>query len=190
MLASKFQKLDAGLLSFTQFLKELGPLKEVEVRLAAMEERLKKEQDELNVQRKVVGREQEELDHDKELIRTSQSALKDKQKELDAKLANLDVVRRAKELDQLRNELDGKLKAFSEAESKLEQGRAELNLDFDKLGKKRAELEKDAETMAARREELARAKKSMADVVAKEMGLTFEALVRDMLRPQPPTDAP
>ena len=186
MLASKFQKLEAGLLSLTQFLRELGPIKEVEARLASMEERLRKEQDELNVQRKVIGREQEELDHDKELIRTSQIALKEKQKQLDSKLANLDVVKRAKELDQLRDELESKLKAFGEEEAKLEHGRTELNVDFDKLGKKRAELEKESETIHAEREELRRAKTSMADVVAKEMALTFEAFVRDMLKPQPP----
>jgi hypothetical protein len=184
MLASKFQKLDAGLLSLTQFLKELGPIKEVEARLGSMEDRLRKEQDELNVQRKVIGREQEELDHDKELIRTSQLALKEKQKELDTKLANLDVVKRAKELDVLRDELDVKLKAFGEEEAKLVHERTQLNLDFDKLGVKRAELEKAEESLVTEREELRRAKTSMADVVAKEMALTFESFVRDMLRPQ------
>jgi chromosome segregation ATPase len=184
MLASKFQKLDAGLLSLTQFLKELGPIKEVEARLSSTEDRLKKEQDELNVQRKVIGREQEEFDHDKELIRTSQLALKEKQKELDTKLANLDVVKRAKELDLLRDELEGKLKAFGEEESKLEHDRTQLNLDFDKLGEQRAELEKTEERLVAERKELNRAKTSMADVVAKEMALTFESFVRDMLKPQ------
>jgi len=191
MLASKFQKLDAGLLSLTQFLKELGPMKEVESRLSAMEDRLKKEQDELNIQRKVIGREQEELDHDKELIRTSQLALKEKQKELDTKLASLDVVKRAKELDQQRDELDGKLKAFGEEEAKLEHDRTQLNQDFDKLGEMRAQVEKDQESLGTEREELRRAKMSMADVVAKEMALTFEAFVRDMLRPQekhPPSE--
>jgi chromosome segregation ATPase len=188
MLSSKFQKLDAGLLALTQFLRDLGPIKEVETRLASLEERLRKEQDELNVQRKVIGREQEELDHDKELIRTSQLALKEKQKELDGKLANIDVVKRAKELDLLRDEIEGKVAAFSEEESKLEHGRTELNVDFDKLGEKRAELEKEAEKLQVDREELRRAKTSMADVVAKEMALTFEAFVRDMLKPQGPTD--
>ena len=112
MLASKYQKMDSGLMALTTFIKELGPIKETEAKLAALEDRLKKEQDELNVQRKVIGREQEELDRDKELIRTSQLTAKEKQKEAEAKLANLDVVTRAQELDLLKEELDGKLKAF------------------------------------------------------------------------------
>lgn len=184
MLASKYQKLDTGLMNLTQFLKELGPIKEVESRLSGMEDKLKKEQDELNIQRKVIGREQEELDRDKELIRTSQIAVKEKQKELEAKLKNLDVVNRAKELDQIKQELDGKVKAFGEEESKLEHERQQLNTDFDKLGEKRAELESESEHIAAEREELTKAKTSMVDVVAKEMALTFEAFIRDMLKPQ------
>jgi len=190
MLASKYQKLDGGLISLTIFLKELGPIKEVEARLAALEDRLKKEQDELNIQRKVIGREQEELDHDKNLIRTSQIAVKEKQKELDAKLTNLDVVRRAKELEVLRMELDGKLKAFGAEEATLEHERQQLNIDFDKLGQKKAEMEKEAERLTKERSELGQAKASMADVVAKEMALTFESFVRDMLKPQPPPEEP
>jgi len=188
MLASKYQKLDAGLLQLTTFLKELGPIKEAEAKIAALEERLRKEQDELNVQRKVIGREQEELDHDKELIRTSQLTAKEKQKEAEAKIANLDVVKRAKELDQLKGELDGKLKAFGTEEATLERERQQLNLDFDKLGQKKAEMERDAEKLAKERAELGQAKASMADVVAKEMALTFESFVRDMLKPQPPQE--
>lgn len=186
MLSSRFQKLDAGLLSLTIFLKDLAPVKETEAKLAQLEDKLRKEQDELNIQRKVIGREQEELDRDKELIRSSQTAAKEKQKEAEAKLANLDVVKRAKELDLLRQEMDAKVKAYQEQETLLEKQRSELNQDFDKLGEKKAELDREAEKLAQERKELRTAKASMADVVAKEMALTFEAFVRDMLKPQPP----
>lgn len=186
MLASKYQKLDAGLLQLSAFLKDLGPMKEAEAKLAALEERLRKEHDELNVQRKVMGHEQEELDRDKELIRTSQLSAKSKQKEAEAKLANLDIVQRAKELDQFKSELDGKLKAFGTEEATLEHERQQLNLDFDKLGQEKARMEREAEKLAKERARLDQAKASMADGVAKEMALTFESFVRDMLKPQPP----
>jgi hypothetical protein len=188
MLASKFTKLDQGLAALAQFLKDVGPIKEGESRLAGMEEKLRKEQDDLNIQRKVIGREQEELDRDKELIRTSQLSVKEKQKEFEAKLANLDVVKRAKELDQLREEVEAKAKAFNDAESKLEHDRQQFNLECDKMGEQRADLEKQQEALKQERAKLSRDKASMADVVAKEMALTFEAFVRDMLKPQEPQD--
>ena len=186
MVAAKFQKLDGGILVLTQFLQTLGPVKELEVRLAGMEEKLRKEQDELNVQRKVLGREQEELEHDKELIRTSQLAVREKQKEFEAKLANLDVVKRARELDLFKKELDGKIKAYELEEGRIGRERDQLNRDFESLGQKKAELESEGERLETEKTHLANAKASMADVVAKEMALTFEAFLRDMLKPQPP----
>jgi chromosome segregation ATPase len=188
MLAAKYQKIDTGILQLTQFLKELGPIKETESRLAALEEKLRKEQDELNVQRKVLGREQEEFDRDKELIRTSQLAMRDKQKELDAKAANLDVVKRARELDALKKDLDVKVGAYNAEMATLSKMREEFYRDMDQLGEKKAEVEKEAEKIVKEREEIKTARASMADVVAKEMALTFESFVRDMLRPQPPRE--
>ena len=63
--------------------------------------------------------------------------------------------------------------------------REEFYHDMDQLGEKRAQFEREAEKLAKDREELRLARASMADVVAKEMALTFESFVRDMLRPQP-----
>ena len=67
--------------------------------------------------------------------------------------------------------------------------RDELNKDFDKLGEKKAELDNEEEHLVTERSELSTAKRAMADVVAKEMAATFEAFVRDMLRPPPPEEA-
>jgi chromosome segregation ATPase len=191
MLTARFQKIDSNLLALSQFLQTLGPLKDLEGKLAEKEERLRKELEEQNIHRKVMAREQEDLDRDKELIRSSQISVKEKSKELDAKLANLDVVRREKELNQLKEELDSKLKAYEQEIAKLAKEREELNKDIDKIGPQRAELDRESEKLKKERKEMIVAKAKMADVVAKEMALTFESFVRDMLRPpEPQKDSP
>lgn len=191
MLAAKYQKLDTGLLLLGQFLREMGPVRDLEARLAGLEEKLKKEQDELNVQRKVLAREQEEFDHDKDLIRTSQLAVREKQKEIDARSANLDVAKRAKDLDAQSKDLDQKIGAYKTEMATLAKMREEFYRDMDQLGEKRAQLDRDNEALAKERESLKAARASMADVVAKEMALSIEAFIRDLLKPaKPPPPRP
>src|SRR6185436_17847869 len=108
ILVSKFQKIDVGLAQLARFLQELGPVKEMESRVHEQEARLKKMEEELRVQRKVLAHEQEELERDKSLFEAQENAISQRQKELDAKLANLEVVKRAKELDQQQNDLEAK----------------------------------------------------------------------------------
>lgn len=183
ILVSKFQKIDVGIAALSRFLQELGPVKEMELRVHEQEGKLKKMEEELRVQRKVLAHEQEELERDKSLFEAQESALNTRQKELEAKMANLEVAKRAEELNQQQGELEGKLKAYDHEMAQLERQRDELNKDFDKLGLKRAELDAEGEALATERLTLGRQKAAMADAVAKEMALTFEAFVRDMLRP-------
>ncbi|HLY74927.1 MAG TPA: hypothetical protein VKU80_12480, partial [Planctomycetota bacterium] len=68
ILVAKFQKIDQGLASLARFLQELGPVKELESRVHEQEGRLKKMEEELRVQRKVLAHEQEELERDKSLF--------------------------------------------------------------------------------------------------------------------------
>jgi chromosome segregation ATPase len=184
ILASKFQKLDAGLLSLQNLLQNLAPQKEAEDRLRAQEEELRKSAEELNVRKKVFAREMEEVERDRKLLQAAEEALSQKTREVDAKLLNLDVVRRAEELDQAKADLDGKLKAYQEAMALLTRERDELNRDFEKQGETRAEIDKEAERVQQERQKLDEEKRAMVDTVAREMAATFEAFVRDMLRPQ------
>jgi len=183
ILVSKFQKIDVGLAGLSRFLTELGPVKEMESRVHEQEAKLKKMEEELRVQRKVLAHEQEELERDKSLFEAQESSLNTRQKELEAKLANLEVVKRATELDQMQQELEEKLKAYDHEMAQIERQRDELMKDFDKMGEKRAELDAEGEALATERLTLGRQKGAMADAVAKEMALTFESFVRDMLRP-------
>src|SRR5262245_45832125 len=112
ILIAKFQKIEHGLASLARFFQELGPVKDQENRVHDLEKSLKKQEEELRVQRKVLAHEQEELERDKGLFEAQESALNTKQRELDAKLANLEVVKRAKELDELQTDLEEKLKAY------------------------------------------------------------------------------
>jgi len=183
ILVSKFQKIDAGLASLARFLQELGPVKELESRVHEQEARLKKMEEELRVQRKVLAHEQEELERDKSLFEAQESAVNQRQKELDARLANLEVVKRAKELDQQQADLESKLKAFDHEMAQVQKDRDEINKDADSLGTKRAELDAEGESLATERLALGKQKSAMAEAVAHEMALTFEAFVRDMLKP-------
>jgi chromosome segregation ATPase len=185
MINAKFQRLDGLLLSLGSFLKTLGPVKELEAKIAEKDDRLKKLEDELKVQRKVLSHEQEELEREKQLLHAAEDQVRAKTKELEGKLANLDVVKRAKELDQVKEELDGKVKAFAEEEARIAHERQELNADLDKLGQQSADLEREADKLIKDREDLEKKKSTVADVVAREMAATFESFVRDMLRPQP-----
>lgn len=184
ILALKFQKLDAGLLGLQNLIQNLAPQKETEDRLRAQEEDLKKSAEELNVRKKVFAREMEEVEREKKLLQAAEDALTQKTREVDAMLANLDVVRRAQELDQHQAELDGKLKAYQEEMSLLARERDGLNRDFEKQGETRAEIEKESERIQEERRKLDEEKKAMVETVAREMAATFEAFVRDMLRPQ------
>lgn len=189
-LRSKFQKLDANLIALGQFLQTLVPVKESEARLAGEAERLRKTEEELGIQRKVLAHEQEELERDRGLFRAAQQALSTRQQELEGKLANLDLVRRAAALDLLREDLDGKLSAYGEQEALLEKQRLELNQDFDRLGQKRAEMEGDLERLQEERKAQAFEKARLTDVVARELASTFERYVREVLRPAPPPAKP
>ncbi len=184
ILASKFQRLDAGLLSLQHLLQELAPLRETEGRLHAQEQQIRKAEEELNVQKKVLAREQEDLDRDRNLLQAAEESAARKTRELDAKLAKLDVVRRAEELDRIQADLSGKLKAYEEQMALLARERDELNRDFEKQGEKKAEIEREAEQVQRDRQSLQEEKSKLAETVAREMAATFESFVRDMLRPQ------
>lgn len=183
ILALKYQKLDAGLNALQHLLEDLLPLKEMEDRLRALEEALRKAEEELTVRRKVLDREEEELERDRKLLQAAEEAVVRKQQELEAKLAQLDVVRRAQELDQLQEDLNGKLKAYQEQMALLVREREELNRDFEKQGEKKAEIEREMEKLEQERRRLQEEKKNLADTVAREMAATFEAYIRDLLRP-------
>ena len=183
ILVSKFQKIDVWLAALARFLQELAPVKESESRAHDQEAKLKKVEDDLRVQRKVLAHEQEELERDKGLFEEKVTALETRRKELEAKMANLDVARRAAELDQMQRDFEEKVKAFDHEMAQLERDRNELNRDFDKIGEARADLDHERDKVAKDRADLGRQKSAMAEVVAKEMALTFEAFVRDMLRP-------
>ena len=111
LLNAKYQKLEANLQSLSRFLKDLEPRKELEARLAAQEEKLRKLEEELTIRRKVLTHEQEELEQGKDLAKAAEDALKTKEREIQEKLKNVDVVKRAKELDAQQSELEGKLTA-------------------------------------------------------------------------------
>jgi len=51
----------------------------------------------------------------------------------------------------------------------------------EELGEKRAELDREAGRLSQERENLRREKLNLADTVAREMGKTFETVVRDLL---------
>ena len=189
ILIAKFQKIESGLAALARFLQELSPVKEMESRAHDQETKLKKLEDELRVQRKVLAHEQEELERDKGLFQAQESALNNRQRELDTKLRNLEVAKRAKELDQMQQDLEEKVKAFDHEMAQVERQRDEMMKDFDKLGKKQAEIDDEREALAKERQALGKQKSAMAEAVAKEMALTFEAFVRDMLRP-PVEEAP
>jgi chromosome segregation ATPase len=183
ILVAKFSKIDTGLGTLARFLADLGPVKELESRVHEQELRLKKMEEELRIQRKVLAHEQEELERDKSLFEAQEGAVNQRQKELDARLMNLEVVKRAKELDQQQADLEAKLKAFDHEMSQVEKDREEINRDADQLGAARADLDAEGERLATERLSMGKQKAAMAEAVAHEMALTFEAFVRDMLKP-------
>ena len=67
--------------------------------------------------------------------------------------------------------------------AQVQKDREEINKDADSLGTKRAELDAEGESLATERLSLGKQKAAMAEAVAHEMALTFEAFVRDMLKP-------
>ena len=198
LLAAKFSKLDQNLQALGSFLAQAAPAKEAELRNYDRDAQLRKAEEELNVQRKVFAREQDELEQEKGLLRTAEGKVREREKELQAKMANLDLVKRAKELDAKAEEVEAKLKAYGEQEALLEKQRNELNRDFDKLGEKRAELDGEAEHLEAERADLTKQKAGLGDAVAHEMALTFEAFLKDLVRsgeikaaaPAPPPPPP
>lgn len=182
ILASKFQKLDYGLASLASFLQTLGPLKEYEAKLAEREERARRLEEEVNVQLKVQAGEGEELERERGLLKAAEEGLEKLQQELQARLANLDVAKRAEELDAVRKDLDEKLKAYEVEVAALVRQREELNRDFDRLAEKRAELEEEAGRVAQERRKLEEEGRRLSDVVAREMATNFEAFIREMLQ--------
>lgn len=183
ILVSKFQKIESGLAALQRFLQELGPVKDAESRAHDQASQLKKHEDDLRVQRKVLAHEQEELERDKGLFEEKVNGLNQRERDLEARMKNLDVVRRAAELDEQQRDFEEKVKAFDHEMAQVEHERTELNKDFDKMGEKQAELDDEREKLVVERQALHKQKAALADAVAKEMALTFEAFVRDMLRP-------
>lgn len=190
MLDTKYQKIERILQALISFLKDIAPKKELEAKLAAESERLKKLDEEIKIQRKVIDHEQESMDKEKAELQERQAAFREDSNRLQQQLQKLDVVNRAKELDVRQKELEDKLAAYKEEISTLTRQRGELNRDFDQLGQQRAGLDREAEALKIARESLFQEKSAMADAVAKEMAATFEAFVRDMLKENQETPAP
>lgn len=186
LLNAKFQRLDQTLLALGGFLSSVGPAREMESRLHEREAAFKKQEEELNVQRKVFAREKDELDEERRVVQEAETKIQERERDLQKRLENLDVVKRAKDLDLLRKELDEKVNAYGVQEAVLEKQREELNRDFDKLGEARADVDRVVEGLEIERNDLERRKAGMADSVAKEMAATFEAFVRDMLKEAKP----
>ncbi len=182
LLTAKFARLDQTLLSLGSFLTSVGPTRDMESRLHEREASFKKQEDDLNVQRKVFAREKDELEEERRVLKEAQAKLQERERELQKKMDNLDFARRARELDQLQEDFEEKVKSFGEQEAALAKQREELNRDIDKLGEARADVDRVVEGLEVERAQMQRQKAGMADVVAKEMAATFEAFVRDMLK--------
>ncbi|MFN3485656.1 MAG: hypothetical protein ACK44W_09255 [Planctomycetota bacterium] len=190
ILNNRYQRIDLGLTALGQFLQTVGPLKEWEARLAAQEEKLRKLEDELNVRRKVMAREQEELERDRQLLTAAEDFFRKRSQELEARLANLDIVSRAKELDELRKDLDAKIAAYNAESASLVQARQELNRDMELLGRKRAELEAETERLREDRCALEQTKAALARNVAREMGAALEKFALSLLEGSRPSEPP
>jgi predicted nuclease with TOPRIM domain len=182
ILAAKYDKFDSTLQALSLHLGDLAPLRELESRQAAEGERLKKIGDELRVRREVVAHEEEDASRNKDLLAVAESALRQREALVRSKLANLDVVRRAQELDRQKEELESKLTAYESEAKEIVRHREELNRDFDQLGQKRAELDRDAEALSEMREKLSEERKNMVGTVSREMAMTFESFIRDLLK--------
>lgn len=182
ILNARYQKVDFGLTALGQFLQTVGPLKELEARLAAQEDKLRKLEDEINVRRKVMAREHEELERDRQLLAAAEDSLKKRSQELEARLANLDVVARARELDEARKDLDAKIAAYDGEMTSLVRAREEINRDTELLGRKRAELDAEAERLREERRQLEQAKAALAREVAREMGAALEKFALSLLQ--------
>lgn len=182
ILTAKFEKFEANLALLSHFLRDLGPVKELEARVAAENERIKKLDEELNVRKKVMDHEATQLEQDRAKLRTSEDALAKRAREVEALARRADVARRAEELDRLQGDLDLKFKAYEVEMDALRRQREDLNRDFDKLGQKRVELDREQDRLAEERRKLESEKTDLAARVAKEMACTFEAFVRDMFR--------
>jgi chromosome segregation ATPase len=181
ILNARYQKVDLGLTALGQFLQTVGPLKEWESRLAAQEDRLRKLEDEINIRRKVMTREQEELERDRQLLAAAEESFKKRSQELEARLAQLDVVARAKQLDEIRKDLDGKIAAYDAEMTALVRAREEMNRDTELLGRQRAELDAEAERLREERRQIEQTKAALAREVARELGAALEKFALSLL---------
>ncbi len=181
LLMAKYSKFDATLLAASQQLKDLLLLRDLSGSLKADEERIRKMDDELTVRRKVLEREHEDLGREKARITATREEAEALKTDAASRIANLDVVERAKELDRLRSELENKVKAYETEAERIARQRDELNRDFEKLGEKRVELDREGEALQKDREKLLDEKKRINAVVAREIGTALEGFVRDLL---------
>ena len=182
ILSVKYENLDSGLLALSQYLKAQSPLKELEAALAAKEDELLKLEQELTIKKKVLSHETEELDREKNLLNAAEDALGGKTNEVEAMLDNLDVVKRAEELDTRKMELDQKHQAMDYDLEKLGREREAINSERTELDEQRAIVDAEEARVVAEREQLETEKSRMAEKFAREIGATFEAFVRDMIR--------
>ncbi|HXG60159.1 MAG TPA: hypothetical protein VNO22_02185 [Planctomycetota bacterium] len=181
ILNARYQKVDLGLTALGQFLQTVGPLKEWESRLAAQEDRLRKLEDEINIRRKVMTREQEELERDRQLLAAAEESFKKRSQELEARLAQLDVVARAKQLDEIQKDLEGKIAAYDAEMTALVRAREEMNRDTELLGRRRAELDAEAERLREERRQIEQTKAALAREVARELGAALEKFALSLL---------
>lgn len=182
ILTAKFEKFEATLSALARYLGDLAPLRALEARLAEEAERQKKAADELRIRREVASRQEEDAAREKDLLAAAEDALRRKELQLEARLADLDVVRRAKELAREREEFDGNLQAYEAHAREVAVEREKLNRDFENLGQRRAEIEREEERLTLARRALEDERGHLADGVARGMAGAFEATVRDILR--------
>lgn len=179
LVTARYEKLDVTLLALADYVHVMGAAEETQAALAARE--AKAREVEAEAARKL---QQAEECSAREARLSAES--EGRRKDLDRNLANLDIVRRAADLDALREDLEGKLRAYEAEMAGIVRQREELNLDFDKLGEKRAELDAEAEMLQEERKRVKEEKQALARAVARDMAAAFEKFIVQNLSPGEP----
>ncbi len=179
LFSARYEKLDVALLALADYVHIMGAAEETQAALAARE--AKARENEAEAARKLL--QAEECSAREARLAAEREG---RQRDLDRRLANLDIVGRAAELDLLREDLEGKLKAYEGEMAGIVRQREELNLDFDKLGEKRAELDAEAEMLQEERKRVKGEKQDLARAVARDMSAAFEKFIVQNLSPGEP----
>lgn len=149
MVETRFARLEAGIAALEEHVKESVSVEEHRRQLELISRTLEEKSAKIEADRATLDRRMKEFEEKYRGLVAERMLATEKNRDLETRLKDTDLVERAKLLEEREVEVRGQVKTYNEEMKTLARMREELNRDFDNLGRMRAELDQEQDQLAS-----------------------------------------